>query len=111
MSYVDKTLTCRDCGVTFVFTASEQEFYANRGFVNEPGRCPTCRAARKAQQGLRGDRASEPRSRGGRPGVSREPRQMYPAVCTACGVATEVPFSPRDDRPVYCSSCFEQRRR
>ena len=111
MSYVDKTLTCRDCGVTFVFTASEQEFYASRGFANEPGRCPACRAARKAQQGPRGDREGEARSRGVRVSASREPRQMYPAVCTACGVATEVPFAPRDDRPVYCSNCFEQRRR
>ena len=45
--YSDKTLTCADCGQQFVFTASEQDFYAQRGFT-EPRRCPTDRAARKA---------------------------------------------------------------
>ena len=47
MSYADKTLTCRDCGTQFVFTAGEQEFYAQKGFTNEPTRCPSCRQARK----------------------------------------------------------------
>ena len=40
MSYVDKTLTCSDCGMEFAFDAGEQEFFASKGFVNEPGRCP-----------------------------------------------------------------------
>src|SRR5439155_11757291 len=43
LSYADKTLTCRDCGRGFAFTRGEQEFYATRGFTNEPGRCPDCR--------------------------------------------------------------------
>jgi CxxC-x17-CxxC domain-containing protein len=47
MSYADKTLACRECGTEFVFTAGEQEFYAQKGFTNEPTRCPACRAARK----------------------------------------------------------------
>ncbi|GAB4109407.1 MAG: zinc-ribbon domain containing protein [Roseiflexaceae bacterium] len=51
MSYADKTLTCRDCGMDFVFTAGEQEFYAQKGFINEPTRCPSCRKARKASGG------------------------------------------------------------
>ena len=51
MSYADKTLTCRDCGQAFTFSAGEQEFYASRGFTNEPSRCPDCRAARKASRG------------------------------------------------------------
>ncbi|HEX2054815.1 MAG TPA: zinc-ribbon domain-containing protein, partial [Actinomycetota bacterium] len=46
----DKTLTCRDCGRDFVFTAGEQEFYQSRGLINEPGRCADCRRARKAQR-------------------------------------------------------------
>ena len=37
--YEDKTLVCKDCGNEFVFTAGEQEFYASRGFENEPQRC------------------------------------------------------------------------
>src|SRR5436190_2641460 len=45
--YSDKNLTCADCGQEFVFTASEQDFYAQRGFT-EPRRCPSCRASRKA---------------------------------------------------------------
>lgn len=46
--YTDKTLKCKECGAEFVFTAGEQEFYAERGFVNEPQRCKACRDARKA---------------------------------------------------------------
>ena len=38
--FEDKTLVCRECGAEFVFTASEQQFYAEKGFQNEPGRCP-----------------------------------------------------------------------
>ena len=37
--YEDKTLICKECGKEFVFTAGEQEFYAEKGFVNEPPRC------------------------------------------------------------------------
>lgn len=48
--YQDKTLVCKDCGTEFVFTAGEQQFYAEKGFTNEPQRCPECRKARKAQR-------------------------------------------------------------
>ena len=44
--YEDKTLVCKECGNEFVFTAGEQEFYAERGFQNEPQRCKACREAR-----------------------------------------------------------------
>ena len=47
----DKTLTCVECGSDFTFTVGEQEFFASRGFTNEPSRCPQCRAARRSQQG------------------------------------------------------------
>ena len=50
--YNDKNLTCADCGQEFVFTASEQDFYAQRGFT-EPRRCPSCRASRKAARNAR----------------------------------------------------------
>jgi CxxC-x17-CxxC domain-containing protein len=99
---VDKTLTCRDCGQSFLFTAGEQEFFAQKGFTNEPTRCPACRASRKASQGGGGY------SSGG--GFERRERQMYPAVCAECGQDTQVPFEPRGDKPVYCSNCFESRR-
>ena len=45
MSFADKTLTCRDCGQEFIWTAGEQEFYASRGLQNPPSRCPADRAA------------------------------------------------------------------
>jgi CxxC-x17-CxxC domain-containing protein len=99
VSFADKTLTCRDCGNSFVWTSGEQEFYASKGLENAPSRCPACRAERR-----RGGSA------GGRREGSSEGRQLYPAVCAACGKETEVPFQPRQDRPVYCSDCFQKRR-
>lgn len=48
-NYEDITLTCKDCGAEFVFTAGEQQFYAEKGFENKPVRCPACRKAKKQQ--------------------------------------------------------------
>lgn len=45
--YEDEKLVCEDCGQEFVFTAGEQEFYAEKGLVNKPKRCPDCRLARR----------------------------------------------------------------
>ena len=84
--YEDKKLICKECGQEFIFTAGEQEFYAQKGFVNEPQRCKHCRDARK--------NAGKPQ------------REMYDAVCASCGKPCKVPFQPREDRPVYCSECF-----
>ncbi|AET68938.1 hypothetical protein Desor_3443 [Desulfosporosinus orientis DSM 765] len=92
----DKILTCRDCGQEFVFSAGEQDFYAEKGFENEPSRCPACRHARKQTSG-----------RGG----NRPQREMYPAVCANCGVETQVPFQPSGEKPVYCRDCFQSMRR
>ena len=103
----DTTLTCRDCGQAFTFTAGEQDFYASRGF-SEPSRCPDCRAARKAQR----DGGSSYGSYGGSSygGGSRGAREMFTATCSSCGQEAQVPFQPSADKPVYCSSCFEKRR-
>ncbi len=46
----DRTLKCKDCGSDFVFTEGEQQFYQEKGFENDPVRCPECRRARKAQR-------------------------------------------------------------
>src|SRR5919109_1529786 len=108
MSYADKTITCRDCGTDFVFTTGEQEFYAQKGFTNEPTRCPACRQARKASAGNRGDDDRE--SYGSRGGYSRGEREMHSATCASCGKEALVPFVPRGDKPVYCSECFQQQR-
>jgi len=53
----DKTLICtnQDCGAEFVFTAGEQEFYAEKGFT-EPKKCKPCRDAAKAARFNRNDR-------------------------------------------------------
>jgi CxxC-x17-CxxC domain-containing protein len=90
MAFQDQNLTCQDCGKQFVWSAEDQEFYAERG-LQQPKRCKDCRQARKAQQG------------GGT-------RQMYPAVCSGCGAKCEVPFEPRGDRPVYCNECYRKQR-
>jgi CxxC-x17-CxxC domain-containing protein len=85
----DKTLLCKDCGAQFAFTVRDQQFYAEKGFENEPQRCRDCRNARKNQ------RSAAPSS-----------RDMFEAVCAQCGVGTTVPFKPRGDRPVYCRACY-----
>ena len=108
MSFADKTLTCRDCGQPFTFTAGEQEFYAEKGFTNQPSRCPDCRRANKAARG--GSSSSSSYSSGGGYGAPRAERQMYPATCSDCGKETMVPFQPRNDKPVYCSDCFQAHR-
>ena len=84
----EKTITCRDCGATFVFTVEEQEFFAQKGYMNDPTRCKACRVARKNND--------------------RQAKEMHPAVCATCGKQTQVPFKPRTDKPVYCSDCFKK---
>ncbi|WP_220203614.1 zinc-ribbon domain containing protein [Reticulibacter mediterranei] len=103
MPYTDQTLYCRDCNEEFIFTVGEQEFYASRGLMNSPTRCPSCRAAHKATRSG-GDRS---RSYSNDGGYAREPRQMYSATCASCGKEAQVPFQPREDRPVYCSDCYQ----
>lgn len=92
MDFADKTLTCRECSVNFTFTAGEQEFFQSRGLLNEPSRCPSCRAARR--------RGSQPKA----------DREQYEIVCDQCGCEAKVPFQPRGDRPVYCNDCFTKMR-
>ena len=89
MEFSDKTLVCSDCGAEFIFTAGEQEFYASRGFTNEPRRCKSCRDNRKHNNS------------------SNRNREFHDVVCANCGVTTQVPFKPREDRPVYCRDCFQ----
>ena len=84
--FEDKTLKCVDCGQDFIFTAGEQEFYAEKGFQNETKRCKACRDNRK--------------------NANKANREMFTAICANCGKEAKVPFQPREDRPVYCSECF-----
>ena len=89
--FEDKTLACKDCGVNFIFTAGEQGFYLEKGLLNEPQRCPDCRLQRRRARSV-------------------GTREMTQVTCAGCGNEATVPFVPRLDRPVYCSSCFEQSR-
>jgi CxxC-x17-CxxC domain-containing protein len=131
--YSDKNLTCADCGQEFVFTASEQDFYAQRGFT-EPRRCPSCRASRKAARNAEGGGSSYggggysssggyssggyssgAGSYGGGGGGGygerdRGPREMFAATCSSCGKEAQVPFRPTSGKPVYCSDCFRSQR-
>lgn len=93
--FQDKILTCRDCGQEFLFSVSEQEFFADKGFTNEPGRCPDCRAARK-QNNNRGRN------------YSQNTREMHSVICSSCGQQTTVPFVPSQDKPVYCRDCYQR---
>jgi CxxC-x17-CxxC domain-containing protein len=99
---MDRTLTCSDCGSEFSFTASEQDFYTEKGF-SEPRRCPSCRAARKAAR----DGGSS--YGGSRSSYSSGPREMFTATCASCGREARVPFNPTSGKPVYCSDCFRSR--
>ena len=99
MTYVDRTLACVDCGAEFVHSAADQEYYAQKGFVSDPKRCPSCRASRR--------NIRDAGESGGRdPGSHDSPREYFAVVCSRCGNQAQVPFRPNMDRPVYCSDCF-----
>jgi CxxC-x17-CxxC domain-containing protein len=91
--FVDRQLECRECGRPFIFSAGEQQFFRAKGLQNDPGRCPECRAAYKARSGQ---------------SMDRPVREKHPAVCAECGGQAILPFLPRNDRPVYCSSCYDK---
>jgi DNA-directed RNA polymerase subunit RPC12/RpoP len=55
----DKTLICKDCNAEFIFSEGEQEFYKEKGFENEPLRCPECRRRRKQQRRQNQNRYNE----------------------------------------------------
>ncbi|OPX82169.1 MAG: hypothetical protein A4E52_02088 [Pelotomaculum sp. PtaB.Bin013] len=94
--FSSKMLVCKDCGQEFEFTVGEQEFFAEKGFTNEPSRCPSCRQARKNNRN---------RDQGNWSG-NRKNRPMYEVTCDGCGQIARVPFQPDGSRPVYCSDCF-----
>ena len=105
----DQIISCRGCEQPFTFTADEQSFYADHGYAT-PQWCTECRAKRRAQKAAQAAQAAEASGRFGRGGGYGGMRQLYPAVCSACGQPTEVPFEPRSDKPVFCRPCFADRR-
>jgi CxxC-x17-CxxC domain-containing protein len=88
--FQDRTLACRDCAGEFTFSSGEQTFFASKGLLNDPQRCPACRAVAKRARTV------------------GSPREFHAAICGSCGGQAMVPFAPRNDRPVYCSSCFDK---
>ncbi len=84
--YEDEQLVCEDCGSTFVFTVGEQEFYAEKGLVNKPKRCPECRKKRR----------------------QRSKKKLFDVVCSKSGCETKVPFKPINGKEVYCKDCYNQ---
>ena len=82
--YQDETLICEDCGSEFVFTAGEQEFFAQRGLQNKPKRCPECRKNRR----------------------QKNKKKLYEVTCSKCGCQTKVPFKPIEGKEVYCKDCY-----
>ena len=99
MMTTDRVLTCSQCGQDFTFSADDQQYHAERGY-QDPKRCPTCRAERRASRGDSG---------GSYGGYDRPQRQMFSATCAQCGKEALVPFEPRGDKPVYCSDCYQPR--
>ena len=84
--YQDEKLICEDCGAEFIFTQGEQEFYAEKGLVNKPKRCQSCRKLRR----------------------QKSKKRLYDTVCSACGVATKVPFKPIEGKEVFCRDCYSK---
>jgi CxxC-x17-CxxC domain-containing protein len=98
MNYTDRNLTCVQCGLEFTFSADDQAFHASRGY-QDPKRCPSCRAERRSSQGGGGYSSD---------GYTDRPRrEMFTTTCSRCGREARVPFVPRNDRPVYCSDCYQ----
>lgn len=85
MKFADRDLKCLTCGLMFVFSAGEQQFFHERGFLNDPKRCK-CKAKRLGP--------------GGRQRIETR------LICSACGIETTIPFRPTQYRPVLCATCF-----
>jgi CxxC-x17-CxxC domain-containing protein len=106
----DITLVCASCQESFAFSEKDQAFFAEKGF-QQPRKCRPCRDAAKQSRGGGGGYGggrSGGGGYGGGGGYDRPKRQLFDAVCSACGVDTQVPFEPTGAKPVYCRDCFQQ---
>jgi CxxC-x17-CxxC domain-containing protein len=99
MEFVDRLLTCADCGGEFIFTAGEQLFFFDKQFKNDPKRCKPCKFKR-ANATLR------PGANPSAPALSRTETRTK---CSECGIETTVPFKPTQGRPVLCRQCFQHK--
>ncbi|MFI5071870.1 MAG: zinc-ribbon domain containing protein [Terriglobales bacterium] len=98
MEFQDKLLTCVDCGIDFIFTSGEQEFFRDKQFKNAPKRCKACKMKRVSVLG------AAPSSAPNLPKIETRTK------CSHCGKETTVPFRPTQGRPVFCRECFQDRR-
>ena len=107
MTYVDRTLTCVDCGVEFIHSAADQEYYAQKGFASDPKRCTQLpgQPARRPATAAPTSATSAGRAATSAATTGRH-REYFAVICSSCGNQAQVPFKPRMDRPVYCSDCF-----
>lgn len=101
MEFIDRILTCVDCGGEFIFTAGEQLFFFDKQFKNDPKRCKPCKSKRAGS-------AARPGSGPAAAGLSRTETRTH---CSECGVETTVPFKPTQGRPVLCRQCFQNKQR
>jgi CxxC-x17-CxxC domain-containing protein len=101
MEFVDRLLTCADCGGEFVFTAGEQLFFLDKQFKNDPKRCKPCKSRRSSQAA-----GATP----GSPAAAGISRTETRTECSECGITTTVPFKPTQGRPVLCRQCFKNKR-
>lgn len=100
MVFMDRLLTCIDCGREFIFTAGEQLFFFDKQFKNDPKRCKPCKSKR----------ASTTASTGTGPAAAGLCRTETRTHCSECGIETTVPFKPTQGRPVLCRQCFQAKR-
>jgi CxxC-x17-CxxC domain-containing protein len=101
MDFVDRILTCTDCGGEFIFTAGEQLFFLDKQFKNDPKRCKPCKSRRGAHA------AGAANSTG--PAAAGISRTETRTVCSECGIETTVPFKPTQGRPVLCRQCYKNK--
>jgi len=101
MEFVDRLLTCADCGGEFIFTAGEQLFFFDKQFKNDPKRCKPCKSKRAG---------AAARAMGAGPAAAGISRTETRTTCSECGIETTVPFKPTQGRPVLCRQCFQNKR-
>src|SRR3982750_527831 len=101
MEFLDRLLTCADCGGEFIFTAGEQLFFFDKQFKNDPKRCKPCKSKRAG---------AAARAVGAGPAAAGISRTETRTTCSECGIETTVPFKPTQGRPVLCRQCFQNKR-
>ena len=101
MEFVDRLLTCADCGGEFIFTAGEQLFFFDKQFKNDPKRCKPCKSKRAG---------AAARAVGAGPAAAGISRTETRTTCSECGIETTVPFKPTQGTTRALPPCFQNKR-